>query len=71
MIAHELTDLSELLRSVGDRDEAFPLTHGRGDQAEQVGGPDPRETPGRKARSAPVSDSRPGSEIKVRTRDFR
>jgi error-prone DNA polymerase len=30
VIAEHLTDLSALLRRVGERDEAFPLPHGRG-----------------------------------------
>jgi error-prone DNA polymerase len=69
-IAEHLTDLSDLLRGVGERDEAFPLVHGRGDEAKHGGAPDPRE----KKRMPPgrdiyVRDLRPG--IKVPTRDFR
>ncbi|MBV9757505.1 MAG: error-prone DNA polymerase, partial [Alphaproteobacteria bacterium] len=30
IVAHKLADLSGLLRSVGDRDQPFPLPHGRG-----------------------------------------
>jgi error-prone DNA polymerase len=69
VIAQSLTDLSELLRSVGDRDDAFPL-QGRGDPAEQAGGPDRCETLGRKPRHV-LPDSPPHPEIKVPTRDFR
>ncbi len=43
VIAEHLTDLSDLLRGVGERDEAFPLVHGRGDEAKHGGAPDPRE----------------------------
>jgi len=42
VIAEHLTDLSDLLRGVGERDEAFVLTHGRGDEARHGGAPDPR-----------------------------
>jgi error-prone DNA polymerase len=44
VIAEHLTDLSDLLRSVGQRDEEFPLPHGRGDEARRDSMPDPRET---------------------------
>ena len=71
VIAHELTDLSALLRSVGDRDAPFVVPHGRGDQVTHGGGPDPRETLGRKPRDIYIPDLRGGPEIKVPTRDFR
>ena len=32
LVAHQLTDLSADLASVGGREAAFPLPHGRGDQ---------------------------------------
>jgi error-prone DNA polymerase len=41
LIARELTDLSEMLATVGARD-FFPLTQGRGDEAKHGGGPDQR-----------------------------
>ena len=44
VIADHLTDLSALLRSVGQRGEDFPLPHGRGDEARRDSVPDPRET---------------------------
>ena len=73
VVADHLTDLSDLLRSVGERDEAFPVPHGRGDEARSGAGPDAREQAafGRKARDIYIPDLRPGSGIKVRTRDFR
>ncbi len=37
VITDRLEDLSDLLRSVGERDEAFPLTHGRGGGATHPG----------------------------------
>ncbi|WP_296039590.1 error-prone DNA polymerase, partial [uncultured Agrobacterium sp.] len=30
IVAHRITDLSDILRSVGERDKPFPLPHGRG-----------------------------------------
>lgn len=33
LVAHELTDLSAELASVGNREMPFPLPHGRGDEA--------------------------------------
>nr|WP_294546686.1 error-prone DNA polymerase [uncultured Rhodopila sp.] len=70
VIAEHLTDLSDLLRGVGERDEAFPLVHGRGDEAKHGGVPDPREKQRMPAsRDIYVPDLRPG--IKVPTRDFR
>ena len=32
LVAHRLTDLSQALASVGERNHAFPLPHGRGDE---------------------------------------
>jgi error-prone DNA polymerase len=72
VIADELTDLSAMLRSVGDRDGAFPLVHGRGDEAKHGGAPDPRGgVGGRRVRDIYVPDFRKAAEIKVQTRDFR
>jgi error-prone DNA polymerase len=73
VIAEHLTDLSDLLRSVGERDEAFPLTHGRGDEAKHGGAPDPREGKITGSRDIYVRNLRvvPGKGIKVPTRDFR
>ncbi len=73
VVADHLTDLSALLRSVGDRDEDFPLTYGRGDEAKHGGAPDPREgggVGGRKIRDIYVPDFSVEG-IKVPTRDFR
>jgi error-prone DNA polymerase len=73
VIADELTDLSAMLRSVGDRDGAFPLVHGRGDEAKHGGAPDPRGggVGGRRVRDIYVPDFRSAAGIKVPTRDFR
>ena len=44
--AHQLTNLSAELATVGSRDTSFPTPHDRGDQVTQAGGgPDPRELP--------------------------
>jgi error-prone DNA polymerase len=66
VIARELLDLSDLLRSVGARG-AFPLPFGRGDEAKHGGAPDPRGKAPR-ARDIYVADI---GAIKVQTRDFR
>ena len=38
LVAHKLADLSADLASVGSREAAFPLPHGRGDQVTHAGG---------------------------------
>lgn len=73
LIAHRLTDLSPELASVGERDTAFPLPHGRGDEFAHGGpGIDPRTLPpkGIKARDMYVPDLHIDT-IKVRSRDFK
>ncbi|MGH7068684.1 MAG: OB-fold nucleic acid binding domain-containing protein [Acetobacteraceae bacterium] len=74
LVAHQFTDLSAELASVGDRDATlFPLPHGRGDQVRHGGsGPDPRELPprGLRTRDIYIPDLRSDT-IKVKTRDFR
>jgi error-prone DNA polymerase len=72
LVAQRLTDLSGELASVGNRDEAFPLPHGRGDQVKHGGGPDPREPPpkGLRTRDIYVPDLHIDT-IKVKPRDFR
>jgi hypothetical protein len=49
LVAHHLTNLSEELASVGERDGSFPLPHGRGDQVRDGGSfsPDQRDLPPR------------------------
>ncbi len=76
VITDRLEDLSDLLRSVGERDEPFPIQHGRGDGATHPGARDPRDGPGagpggRPVRDIYIPDLRLGSGIKVPTRDFR
>ena len=69
LVAEQLEDLSDLLRTVGCREEAFPLTHGRGDEAQAGGGVD-RRGPGR-VRDIYCSDRPAVATIRVPTRDFR
>jgi DNA polymerase III alpha subunit len=73
LVVHQLTDLSSALASVGERDDAFPVPHGRGDQVRHGGpGPDPRELPPRGLRPRNFYDPYGHiDEIKVKTRDFR
>jgi error-prone DNA polymerase len=70
VIAEHLTDLSDLLRGVGERDEAFPMPHGRGDDARRDSMPDPRESKIPGSRDIHVGNLS-GKGIKVPTRDFR
>jgi error-prone DNA polymerase len=73
LVAHHLADLSRELASVGEREAAFLLPHGRGDEFHHGNpGLDPRErqSKGPALRDISVPDSRVGS-IKVTSRDFR
>jgi error-prone DNA polymerase len=73
LIAEHLIDLSDLLRSVGDRDDPFSMRHGRGDEA-KIG------TRGRLREGAKEVVNAPGAAmpeqiveapiIRVATRDF-
>ena len=69
VVAEELTDLSDLLASVGQRGMPFPMTHGCGDQVTHGGGPDPRERLGRKPRDIYVPDTHIDT-LNVKARDF-
>lgn len=72
LIAQRITDLSAELASVGTREAAFPLPHGRGDQVRNGGsGPDPRELPpkGLRTRDIYIPDLHIGT-IKVKARNF-
>jgi error-prone DNA polymerase len=73
LVAHQLTDLSAELASVGSRDAAFPLPHGRGDEFHHGSpGLDPRTLPprGPKPRDIYIPDLHIDT-IKVKPRDFR
>ncbi|MEP7457592.1 error-prone DNA polymerase [Phyllobacterium sp. SB3] len=72
LVAQRITDLSADLASVGSRDVAFPLPHGRGDQVRNGGsGPDPRELPpkGLRTRDIYIPDLHIDT-IRVKSRDF-
>ncbi|NPD66648.1 error-prone DNA polymerase [Lichenicola cladoniae] len=76
VVTDHLEDLSQLLRSVGDQDDPFPIEHGRGDVVTHPAARDPRDGPGagpggRKIRDIYVPDLHIRSGIKVPTRDFR
>ncbi len=66
VIADELTDLSELLRSVGQRDTPFPVPFANADAVRRPGPPDPRTE--RRKPQAPVATTR---HIDVKARNFR
>ena len=68
VITERLVDLSELLRTVGEREEPWPVEYGRGDGATHPGTPDRGNLPGvRRARDVYC----PEVGIRVATRDFR
>ena len=71
IVAHHLTDLSAELASVGSREAAFPLPHGRCDEFHHGSPtPDPRGAPkGPRARNI-VDPYAHIDEIRVRTREF-
>jgi error-prone DNA polymerase len=71
LVAHQLANLSADLATVGSRDVAFPLPHGRGDQVKAGGGPDPRELPpkGLRTRDIYIPDLHIDT-IKVKARNF-
>jgi error-prone DNA polymerase len=73
LVAQHLTDLSADLASVGERDDRFPLPHGRGDEFHHGSpGLDPRSLPpkGLRTRDIYIPDLHIDS-IKVKARDFR
>jgi error-prone DNA polymerase len=73
VVAEHLTDLSGLLGTLSERHEAFPLPHGRGDEARGGGGADQRSTDGlgRKPRDIYIPDLHIDSGLKIKTLDFR
>ena len=73
LVAQRLTDLSVELASVGEREVAFPLPHGRGDEFHHGSpSPDPRGIPpkGLRPRDIYIPDLHIDT-IKVKTRNFR
>jgi error-prone DNA polymerase len=73
LVAYRVTDLSDSLASVGHRDTAFPLPHGRSEELHHGSpGLDPRSLPpkGLETRGVPIPDLHIDT-IRVKTRDFR
>ncbi len=73
LVAHRITDLSQELASVGHRDGALLLPHGRGDEFHRGSPtPDPRSQPPKvtRARDMFVRDLHIDA-IRVKTRDFK
>ncbi|WP_024921355.1 MULTISPECIES: error-prone DNA polymerase [unclassified Afipia] len=72
LVVRQLTDLSPELASVGDRDTAFPVPHGRGDEFHH-GAPslDPRSLPKGPKPCDTEDPYRHLDQIRVKTRDFR
>jgi error-prone DNA polymerase len=73
LVAHQLTDLSGELASVGEREASFPLPHGRGDNFHHGGPtPDPRDAAAKAVRTRDIyiRDLHLDT-IRVKTRDFR
>ena len=73
LVAQRLSDLSGELASVGERESAFPLPHGRGDEFHHGSPtPDPRGSPPKvlRTRDIYIPDLHIDA-IKVKTRDFR
>ncbi|UGV24677.1 error-prone DNA polymerase [Rhodopseudomonas boonkerdii] len=73
LIANQLTDMSAELAGVGERDQSFPLPHGRGDEFHHGSpGADPRGLPpkGLRTRDIYIPDLHIDT-LKVKTRDFR
>jgi error-prone DNA polymerase len=71
VVAEELEDLSSLLRSVGGRQQPFPVQRGTGDGVTHQNGPDPREAG---SMAALLDARRPADRdvgIRVQTRSFR
>jgi error-prone DNA polymerase len=70
VITDRFTDLSGLLREVGERDEPVLLPTGRGDEARHGGSPDPREKNWARPRDI-YCPERLSTGLRVATRDFR
>lgn len=71
LVAQKLFDFSSDLRNLGDRNGEFPLPYGRGDEAKNGGGPDPRDNPkpAVQARDIYIPDLHIDT-LKVKSRNF-
>ncbi len=70
VVTERLEDLTGLLRSVGDRDGAFPLPHGRGDEVAHPSAPDQRQIQHHTLHQT-LHQTGADPAIRVPTRDFR
>ena len=71
VVVRKLHDLSGELAGLGERDAAFPLPHGRGDEFHHGSTPDARERPPPvKARDIYIPDLHIDT-LKVKAREFR
>ena len=68
LVAEQLEDLSGLLCSVGNRQQPFPVPHGRGDAVTHQNGSDPREAGLSQTGAGPMGRH---EGIRVLTRSFR
>ena len=72
LVTRRLSDLSADLASVGDRETAFPLPHGRGDEFHHGSPtPHPRGMPKGPTPRNIIDPYLHIDQIKVKTRDFR
>jgi error-prone DNA polymerase len=70
VIVEQVLDFSDLLRRIGERDEALVVPTGRGDEVKHGGGTDQRDALGRKPRDIYIPDLRIDS-LQIKPRDFR
>jgi error-prone DNA polymerase len=73
LIAEHFLDLSDLLRSVGDRDEPLRMRHGRGDEAKAGSREILQKGSEEEVRPGSQADLEPGTApvLRVAARDFR
>ena len=72
LVARQLTDMSADIAGVSERDEQFPLPHGRGDEFHRGGSPDTRGLPpkGLRTRDIYIPDLHIDS-LRLKPRNFR
>lgn len=72
LVAYQIRDLSEELSRIGDRDRAFPLRHGRGDEFHHGAQAQDSRDLAKLPRAREIVDPHQRlDQIKVKTRDFR
>ncbi|RJK94518.1 DNA polymerase III subunit alpha, partial [Paracoccus aestuarii] len=70
LVVQRITDLSTELASIGKRGDAFPLTHGRGDEFRATGGSLPGNTGTPTPRDIYIPDLHIDT-VRVKSKDFR